>query len=201
MGCKKPVFPAPTGFDISQLKPDRSGIEPNSLFHIGALDWMPNLEALRWFMNNSWPIIHKRYPEVKFYIAGRNMPEEVKKYGSENVIICGEVESAIDFMNSKQIMVVPLLSGSGMRIKIVEGLALGKIIISTTVGAEGIGCKNLTHIMIADTPMEFAEIVGIMINDKDFADRLSSNAIAFVQEKFDNHLICERLLTKYRQLV
>jgi polysaccharide biosynthesis protein PslH len=200
-GCNKPVFPAPTGFDIQQLQPDTSKTETISIFHIGALDWMPNLEALSWFMKFSWPIIHRNHPEVKFYIAGRNMPAEIKKYASDNVIIIGEVESSIDFMNSKQIMIVPLLSGSGMRIKIVEGMALGKIIISTTVGAEGIGCKNLKNIMIADTPLEFAEIVGKLINDHQFANQISSNARSFVQNNFNNHLICEKLISNYRQLL
>jgi polysaccharide biosynthesis protein PslH len=200
-GCRKPIFPTFTGFDFEKFKPDNSKTEPASIFHIGALDWMPNLEAIKWFMKNSWPIIHQNYPEVKFYIAGRNMPDEIRKYASENVIIIGEVENSTKFMNSKQIMVVPLLSGSGMRIKIVEGMALGKMIISTTVGAEGIGCTNLNNIMIADTALEFAEIVGILINDKNFAAKLSCNAMAFVQQNFNNHLICERLISNYRQLL
>lgn len=200
-GCTKPVFPTPTGLELDKLKPNSSKIEPNSLFHIGALDWMPNLEALSWFMKNSWPIIHENFPEVKFYIAGRNMPDEIKKYKSDSVIIAGEVENAIEFMNSKQIMIVPLLSGSGMRIKIVEGMAMGKIIISTTIGAEGIGCKNLNNIMIADTALEFAEIVGKVINDENFAAQISRKAMEYVRENFDNQVISKKLISNYRQLL
>lgn len=200
-GCKKPVFPTPAGLDLDKIKPESSKIESNSLFHIGALDWMPNLEALKWFMKNSWPLIHENYPEVKLYIAGRNMPDQIRKYCTENVIVSGEVDDATDFMNSKQIMIVPLLSGSGMRLKIVEGMALGKIIISTTIGAEGIACKNLENIMIADTAHEFAEIVGKIINDKIFADLISANAMAFVHQNFDNRIFIKRLIDNYRQLL
>jgi polysaccharide biosynthesis protein PslH len=199
-GCKKPVFPTPAGLDLDKLKPDYSKIEPNSLFHLGALDWMPNREALRWFMKNSWPLIHENYPEVKFYIAGRNMPDEIRKYCTENVIISGEVEDATEFMNSKQIMIVPLLSGSGMRLKIVEGMALGKIIISTTVGAEGIGCKNLKNIIIADTALEFSEIVGKIINDQNFANLIGENARDFVHSNFDNNIFIQKLIYNYRHL-
>jgi polysaccharide biosynthesis protein PslH len=199
-GCRKPVFPTPAGLDLNKLKPDTTQIESNSLFHLGALDWMPNLEALKWFMKNSWPLIHDNYPEVKFYIAGRNMPDEIRKYCTDNVIISGEVEDATEFMNSKQIMIVPLLSGSGMRLKIVEGMALGKIIISTTVGAEGIGCKNLNNIMIADTALEFAEIVGKIINDKHFADQISANAIEFIHRNYDNNIFIHQLIYNYRHL-
>jgi glycosyltransferase involved in cell wall biosynthesis len=199
-GCRRPVFPTPAGLDLSKIKPDKSKVEPNSIFHIGALDWMPNLEALRWFMKDSWPLIHENHPNVKLYIAGRNMPDEIKKYCTDHVIISGEVADAREFMNSKEIMIVPLLSGSGMRLKIVEGMALGKVIISTTVGAEGIGCKNLKNIMIADTALEFAEIVGKMIDDKKFADEISSNAISFVHQNFDNNKFCQKLVYNYRLL-
>jgi glycosyltransferase involved in cell wall biosynthesis len=200
-GCNKPIFPTPTGFNLENLVPFGKEPEPYSIFHIGALDWMPNREALRWFMENSWPNIQHNYPEVKFYIAGRNMPDDIRKYSSDRVIVVGEVESSIEFMNSKQIMIVPLLSGSGMRIKIIEGMALGKIIISTTVGAEGIGCTNLVNIMIADTALEFAEIVGDLIGNKSFADKISQNARSFVLNNYNNHQICEKLISNYRQIL
>ena len=200
-GCAKPVFPTQAGFYLNTIKPRNTEIEPNSLFHIGALDWMPNLDAVRWFIKSCWPLICEKNPKVKFYVAGKNTPDEIRKYSRENVIFTGEVENAADFMNSKQIMVVPLLSGSGMRIKIVEGMALGKIIISTTIGAEGIGCQNNVNILIADTEEEFAENVVKVINDENFAAQISRNALAFVRENFDNHLISERLISNYRQLL
>jgi glycosyltransferase involved in cell wall biosynthesis len=79
------------------------------------------------------------------------MPDYISKQGNERLIIDGEVESAADFMNSHDIMVVPLLSGSGMRIKIIEAMAHGKTIVSTTVGAEGIDYKDGENILIADS--------------------------------------------------
>jgi polysaccharide biosynthesis protein PslH len=200
-GCRKPVFSIPFGFDLKIANRDPLKIEPYSIFYIGALDWMPNLDALEWFLKDCWPLIHENHPSVRFYIAGKNMPDEIKCYDAENVIIAGEVKSAIDFMNSKQIMVVPLLSGSGLRIKIIEGMALGKIVISTTIGAEGIGCIDDKNILIADTAEDFVKKVAKVINDENFASQISADAITFVKENFDNQSISERLIYNFRQLL
>ncbi|MCD6354265.1 MAG: glycosyltransferase, partial [Prolixibacteraceae bacterium] len=160
MGNRKPIHVSQTGIDTSMLVPNAKNLEHPSLFHIGSLEWAPNQEGLIWFLEKCWPSIHKKYPGLKFHVAGRNAPAWLQKQlALPQVIFHGEVQDAYQFMNSKSIMLVPLFSGSGMRIKIIEGMALGKSIVTTPVGTEGISTTSEKNIVIAETENQFIEAV------------------------------------------
>jgi len=199
MGCKLPVHVTPTGIGTDNLIPDREKIEFPSIFHIGALDWAPNQEGLFWFLDRIWPQLHKANPETKFYIAGRNAPEKIKKINQANVVFLGEVDDAYQFMNGKAIMVVPLLSGSGMRIKIIEGMALGKTIVSTTLGAEGIRYEHGQNIIIADSPENITKEIQDLLNNFDKFDAIGRQAQQFVSSAYDNTVITSDLLEFYKK--
>lgn len=199
MGCKLPIHVTPTGISTDSLVPDRDEIEFPSLFHIGALDWAPNQEGLFWFLDEIWPAIHKANPELNFYIAGRNAPEKISKIKMDNVVFLGEVDDAYKFMNSKAIMVVPLLSGSGMRIKIIEGMALGKTIVSTTLGAEGIQFNHGKNIIIADSPENIIKETQDLLNNFDKFDAIGKQAQEFVRKAYDNTAITSDLLEFYKK--
>ncbi len=132
---------------------------PNSLYFLASFDWRPNKEGLDWFLTKVFPLIIEKNKEVKLFVAGRNMPDKMKKQNIKNVVFVGEVENQIEFIADKKIMINPILSGSGVRIKLIEALSLGKIAISTTIGAEGIQIENEKSIIIADTEKEFAEAI------------------------------------------
>jgi len=137
---------------------------------------------------------------LKFYIAGRNAPAWfVKRLKYENVIYCGEVENAAEFMNRKAVMIVPLFSGSGMRIKIIEGMLMGKAIITTTIGTEGIPSKDCHNILIANTPKAFITQINTIVKDRKLYDTISENAFAFVRENFDNLRIAEAVMKFYEK--
>lgn len=200
LGNTKPRITSQTGIDLSTLVPTAKDLEFPSLFHIGSLEWGPNQEGLIWFMNEVWPLIHRKYPDLKFYVAGRNAPGWLaQRLKLTNVFFLGEIEDAYQFMNSKAIMMVPLRSGSGMRIKIVEGLALGKAIISTTIGVEGIAAKDREHILIANEPQEFVQAVSDLIENKELFKKVCKNAVKFIREKFDNLEIVSSLIDFYKQ--
>ena len=200
LGNKKPRHTSQTGIDFASLVPTARKLEFPSLFHIGALDWAPNQEGLIWFFNQCWPKIHEQNPYLKFYLAGRNAPEwferRVKQDGVEYL---GEINDAYDFINSKAVMVVPLFSGSGMRIKIIEGMALGKPIVTTDIGTEGIPTENGKNILIANDADRFIDAINQLINDRGLSDRIGKSAIGFIQEKFDNLSQAEALITFYKQ--
>ena len=199
MGNIKPYFTSQTGIDLSFLVPNAKHLEYPSLFHIGSLDWSPNQEGLIWFLYNCWPIIIKKYPELKFYIAGRNAPAWLeKKFNLKNIVYLGEIEDAYEFINSKAIMVVPLFSGSGMRIKIVEGMALGKPIITTTIGTEGIETTSGENILIANDAESFNESVYTLIEEREIFDKIGKNAIDFIRKKFDNLALAAQLIEFYK---
>ncbi len=187
----------PASFDESIYKQNNSKVEPKSLFFIGRLDWKPNEEGLWWFVKNVWPNIIKKYPELKFYIAGRNMDSAIKKLNSKNIIALGEVEDAIEFMNSKSIMICPLFSGSGMRVKIIEAMALGKTIISTSIGAEGIPCTHDENILLADTASEFEKTILKCIEDTSLCSKIGENAYSFANRNYGNKETTEKLIKFY----
>lgn len=191
-----------TGIDSSKLIPDLSTIEFPSLFHMGSLEWAPNQEGVVWFIENCWPEIRENYPDLKFYVAGRNAPQWlIDKLNVEGVVFEGEVADAYRFMNSKAIMTVPLFSGSGMRIKIIEGMALGKSIISTSIGAEGINISNGENILIANDVKGFIDAIAKLIEDRDYFDQVGKKATVFIRQNFDNLAITEKLTDFYKQYI
>lgn len=200
LGNTKPRHTSQTGIDFASLVPTARKLEFPSLFHIGALDWAPNQEGLIWFFNHCWPKIHSQNPDLKFYLAGRNAPDWfVRHIKQDGVEYLGEINDAYDFINSKAIMVVPLFSGSGMRIKIIEGMSLGKPIVTTDIGTEGIPTENGNNILIANTAEEFTEAIFRLINDRELSNRIGKNAIGFIQEKFDNLSQAGSLIEFYKQ--
>lgn len=200
LGNTKPSHVSQTGIDASVLMPNAKNLEHPSLFHIGSLEWTPNQEGLVWFLDNCWPEIHSNFPNLKFYIAGRNTPDWLRKRMKlSNVIFEGEVLDAYKFMNSKSIMVVPLFSGSGMRIKIIEGMALGKPIVTTTIGTEGISTTTGRNIVVADEATPFIEAISELIENQDYFDRISRNAIEYIHEKFDNLTSASALVKFYKK--
>jgi len=196
-GVKKPIIIVPTGIDIPKsdfvLNPDN-----NSIFHLGALEWMPNQQGLLWFIDKVWPIIVLKYPDLKFHIAGRNAPSWlVKHFNKPNIIYHGEIEDAYSFICNSGIMIVPILSGGGMRVKIVEGMALGKPIVSTSIGAEGLDVKDGEDILIADTAYLFAAKICELVENKELAKKLSMNAHKNSIEKYDNISIARKVIDFY----
>ncbi|MDD5570614.1 MAG: glycosyltransferase family 4 protein [Bacteroidales bacterium] len=200
LGSTIPVANIPIGVNIENYNIQGGREEFPSLFHIGSMNWMPNQEAVKWFISNVWQQVLKKYPQLKFYLAGKNAPGWLKNLNVPNIVYVGEVESAKEFMLSKSIMIVPLLSGSGMRVKIIEGMALGKTVISTTVGAEGIDCTNGENILIADTPEEFLSAIGKCAEDEDYCKRIGNNARQLVVKKYNNDAIIEKLIGFYEEL-
>jgi len=203
LGNKRPVHIAPVGYDIAKWNTSQSVGSFPDLFYLGALDWMPNQEGLLWFLEKVWGKLHEKYPKLKFNVAGRNASDkletELKKHSG--VVYLGEVPVASEFIASQGIMVVPLLSGGGMRVKIIEGMALGKTIVTSSVGAEGIHAVSGENILIADTEENFFAELCSLIENEVFFRRIGLHARAFVEENYDNAVISGYLLQFYESLL
>ena len=199
LGNIKPAHVSQTGIDSSMLVPNAKNLVHPTLFHIGSLEWAPNQEGLLWFFENCWNDILKKYPELQFFIAGRNAPAWFrKKLNLPNVVFLGEIADAYEFINSKSIMVVPLHSGSGMRIKIIEGMALGKPIVTTAVGTEGISTTTGVNIVIAEDADGFVKSISDLIEDREYFNRIGKNAIEYSHEKFYNLSSAGALIEFYK---
>lgn len=201
LGFQKPSVVTPIGINSSDYTPDyRSQRGELTIGFIGSLDWIPNQEGLQWFLDNVWPIVNRKFPKLKFHIAGRNTPDWIMKMHIPNVVVHGEVPSAVDFINSHAMMIVPLLSGSGMRVKILEGMALGRTVLTTSMGLEGIHAKNNREVLIANTPVEFVNTISKCYENPMLVRQISQRARAFALQNYDNREIAINLLQAYSQL-
>jgi len=199
LGSAVPMTDIPVGVDEIKA-PIVEITEPISLFHLGSMDWMPNLEAIEWFLNHVWGDIKKALPEIRLNLAGKSMPQWLMNTTDPNIETMGHVKDAKQYMNNNGIMIVPLLSGSGMRVKIIEGMALGKVIISTAIGAEGIEYEHGKDIFIADTPSEFVEAIVACSRDMELCKTVGHNAKELVRDKYDNIVISQKLIEFYKSI-
>lgn len=195
-----PVTDIPFGIDLRDFPPSGIGQEFPSLYTIGAMNWIPNQEGIRWFLHEVWPDVHERFPGIKYYIAGREMPEWMRELKLPGVVVAGEVEDARQFIASKSIMIAPLFSGSGIRVKIIEGMAAGKAVVSTTIGAEGIRCTNREEILLANLPCEFFEMISVCASDRTLCQRIGANARRLVEQEYNQPVLIEKLVAFYQHV-
>ena len=200
-GIESPIVTIPFGINIEKLKPENKEIENNSLFHLGSMDWDPNVDAMKWFCQSVLPDLKKDDPNMSFYLAGKKSEHLIKNEQFEHAIIVGEVPSSLEFINSKDIMIVPLRSAGGMRVKIIEGLALGKPIITSSIGIEGIDALHEEHIMIANNKEEYISAIRKLKKDPHFKENLKINARKLIQEKYDRKNIIKNLELFYKDLI
>ncbi|RYZ54358.1 MAG: glycosyltransferase [Sphingobacteriales bacterium] len=187
------IMVVPYGFEISQTSAGMNGVW--SAYHLGAMDWVPNAEAVSWFIEEVWPGVHEQKPGFHFYFAGRNMPYSFQKYNGNGVTCMGEVADAAEFIADKNILVVPLRSGGGVRIKILEAMAAGKLVISTAVGMQGIDeAIPGKHYLQADTVNEFREKLLWCLDNQTEAASVAQSGAVMVREGYDETKIMNSLV-------
>lgn len=201
-GTNIPIEILPVGINLNNYKPDFSKTEFPSLFFLGSLDWLPNREGIEWFIENFNKELTDGDLRVKFYVAGNDIPERFDDYDvMGKIFIQGEVDDALEFLNSKSIMIVPLMSSGGMRVKIVEGMAMQKCIISTSLGAEGINYTNGTNIIIANNYDEFYDAIKLCISDEEHCKSIGLNARKLMEEQHDVNKITQKLVDFYESVI
>ena len=195
-----PVIDIPFGVNPEEFTPCYEINERPTLYHIGSMNWMPNTEGIKWFLKNVWSKLHEREPDIQLNLAGRHTPKWMKKLKMKNVNVYGEVPDAKEFIKNNDIAIVPLLSGSGIRIKIIESLAMGKTVITTTIGAECIQYSEYNNIIIADTPTKIVETICRITKDPEEIRRIGRNARKLIEDLYDNKKIIDRLLIFYDEI-
>lgn len=152
---------------------------------IGAMDWLPNMEGLEWFLAKVWPHFIERNSESRLHIAGRNMECDAFSSLDPSIIIHGEIDDAKKFMFKSDVMIVPLFSGSGTRVKILEGMALGIPVISTQLGMEGIEAKDGREVIIADSPLDFIHALESLKQNLELREKIGKKAKKFIIKNYD----------------
>jgi len=200
MGCRKPMVSVP--FAINPIVwMEKVEVEPMSLFHIGSMDWKPNIEAIDWFLSNVWPLLHKEMPGVRLYLAGRHMPQRIADCKCEGVSVVGEVDDAVSFMTSKAVNIVPLLSGSGIRVKILEAMSMGKPVVATSVAARGIDYTDGRDILIADTPEQFVRQIKHCLCDLGVAESIGAAAQSLIRGQYNLNVQADKIIDFYRRIL
>ncbi len=201
-GTKVPVEILPVGLNLDKYTPDNTQTEVPSLFFLGSLDWLPNREGIEWFLDNFHTALTNGELPVRFYVAGNDIPERFDDYEvMGKIFIQGEVDDALEFVNSKSIMIVPLLSSGGMRVKIVEGMAMEKCIISTSLGAEGINYTDGDNIIIANNRDEFYDAIAHCIADEQYCRTVGLNARRLIEQQHDMYVVTNKLVALYNRLL
>lgn len=197
-----PIHTAFAGVNPENYAVEKSTkFDPYSIFHFGSMDWIPNQEAVVWFVFNCWPKIMNEFPKATLILAGRNMPKKIKALASDKIIIKENVRDSSTIYSQYNVMIVPVLSGSGMRIKIVEGLCYGKAIVSTSLGAEGIQVTPGQHMLQSDTSESFASAVIELLKNNEKRSQLEKNAHDFALAQLNYIPIADKLVAFYKKLI
>ncbi len=193
MGNRKPCHVLPAGMDLREMPAAAPGPFVPSVAHLGALDWLPNRNGILWFIRMVWPMVRKEIPDIEFHLAGRNAPNGfAAEVSAPGVVFHGEVDSSDSFIRQHPLFIVPVFSGSGMRIKMLDYMAAGRATVATTIGAEGIPVATGAEAFITDNPDEFARCLVRLATDAGLCARIGMNARNFVSNNFDNSLLTAR---------
>ena len=198
--CSKPIIDIPYGVYPEEFTPKYEIEGKPKFYHIGSMNWMPNEEGIRWFIDEVLPKTVEKVPDFVYHLAGRSMPEWLTTLKSLHLNVIGEVPDAKAFVAQHDVAIVPLLSGSGIRIKIIESMAMGKTVITTRVGAEGILYDEDVNIIIAENKAKMVEAIRSLNENPQNAVRIGQAARKLVEETYDNRKIIARLLMFYEQI-
>ncbi len=193
----------PNGVDTSYFAPDRSASLKDSMVWVGGMDSMYNRQAVEFFIEEIYPIIHKSIPDVKFTVVGKSPPKKLLQLSeiNRNVKVVGYVEDVRPYINSSAVYIAPIKSGSGTKLKVLNALSMAKPVVTTSIGAEGIEVKDGEHLLIADDPEIFAKRTIELLRNPELAMKLGENGRKLMIEKYDWDIIGQKMLRVYEELV
>ena len=201
LGCKIPIEYIPFGIvDPFLLNRSDFNSKNDECFIFGTMNWHPNIQGLDWFLKEVWTKTNRDFPKLKLIIAGRFIPDKYFKLENSSIRIMPDVTNQYEFMVSSGIMLVPIFTGSGVRIKIIEGMFCSKTIITTSLGAEGINVENMKNILIANTPKEFFDCIVFCVKNPKLSSEIGKNARAFAISNYENSIIKSKIFKFYNTI-
>jgi glycosyltransferase involved in cell wall biosynthesis len=200
LGCTRPMHVVPCGVVLPSLGGAAAG-EPRLAGFIGSLDFRPNQDAVTWILDELWPRVIARMPEARLAVAGSNPPDWLRQRVTEcGVELQVDVPDAAAFVRCLSVVLAPLRAGGGMRIKVLEAMALGKPVVATTLGAGGIDVQHQHDILLAEDPDAFAEAVVRLLREPETAARLGAMARTSVATRYGSDTLARGLLGFYESL-
>jgi glycosyltransferase involved in cell wall biosynthesis len=176
----------PIAVDTHEVTPIQRNPGSDHILHIGTMFWPPNVDGVLWFLREIFPLVRSKLPDTRFDVVGARPPHEVVAAGqADGVNVTGYVADPGPYLRDAGAVVVPLRAGGGMRVKILEALAQGLPVVTTTLGCEGIAVEHSRHLLIADTPEAFAQAVVRLLQDRPLAEELGRNGRRLIEERYD----------------
>ena len=193
----------PTGVDIEYFQPLAVEEKPNSLVFTGSMDWLPNEDAIFYFLDQIYPLIVEKCPDASLEVVGRKPSRKLRVRAQEekNVTLTGWVEDIRPHVAPGSVCIVPLRIGGGTRLKIFEAMAMAKTVVSTSIGAEGLPVKSGENIVLADSPGDFASRVISLLHDPGERKRIGNAARTMVEEKYGWPKIAESFAQTLQEVV
>ena len=176
-------------------------LQPFKLFHIGSMEWMANVQGVEWFLQKVWPIVKSAYPQLEFHLAGKGLNKSDSRFFQSGVYNHGEVDNAQSFMLTHGICVVPVVAGSGIRMKLIEAMSLGIPCVTTKIGVQGIDVESHVHVEIADSHKEFANSVIIMIQQWHETIKMGVRGKEYMMEHHNLQNNTRELLMFYSKMI
>ena len=200
--CTSPRYTVvPNGVDVEYFRPRPEQEKPYRLLFTGAMDWRPNQDAVRFFLDQIYPRIKRAEPRTSLFVVGRDPTADLKAAASAHpdVTVVGTVPDMRPYLAAAAAYVVPLRIGGGTRLKILEAMAMGRPVISTPVGCEGLSVRDEQDILVADRPEDFARAVLRLFGDAALATRIGRAGRALVQKSYDWRPISAKLNEAWRE--
>lgn len=198
----KTITVVPNGADIIYFKPKKH-VLGNALIFMGSANYPPNEEALQYYFSDIHPLVRKIIPDVKIYVLCGKPPQWLKKiaYNDSSIILPGFVSDVRKYLNEAKICIAPIKSGSGTKLKILEYMAMGKPVVATSKGAEGLKVESGKNILMADNPHDFANKVVWLIENSKEAIKIGKRARKLVKEKYDWKNIIKKMKFVYHKII
>ena len=195
-----PVAVVPNGVDSKFFTAEPKQKELDRIVFVGDLGYHANTVGVSFFVEKIFPLVRQQYQAIQFVIVGKNPSPQIAAYASDAITVTGMVADVRPYLESAKVVAVPLLTGGGTRLKILEAMAMGKAIVSTPLGSEGIPVEHNKHILLADTPELFAEGICELLKDGQKRQALGEEACKFVKTNFDWSVIGTRLINSVDSL-
>jgi polysaccharide biosynthesis protein PslH len=193
----------PNGVDTRAFRPapPPDADTPPVLLYTGTMSYPPNADGLRWLLAELWPRIRRAVPDARLVVVGKDPPADARAVAAEGITLAGWVADVTPYFADASAILVPIRSGGGTRLKVLDGLASGRPVISTRAGAEGIPLRQGEQAILADGPDEFAAAVATVLRDPGLAERIGASGRLLAEQEYDWHALGRRLESALQRLV
>lgn len=200
-GYTKVIRPIPGGVDLADLARKDAIVPDTRIAFLGSLEWLPNLQGLEWFLQAVWPELHRRHPQLQLHVAGKNPPAQLSQIKAAGMTFHGMVPDAGEFLRTCHFFIVPLLSGGGMRIKVLEAMAAGCCVLSTNIGAEGIAVRHGHEVMLCDKPEEWLVAFDQLLSRPEASLAMAEEGRLLAIARYGMEAVGEEFVKFYREVL